>query len=141
MESLNELRARNKRRGQRWTQQDATLGRPFDQSNQFFPRSDGALAEDRQNFANFLNLPKEKRRWITDLQGTPTLHCLLPLFIELTAARVRLGDWEPSEGWMELVGQFMRMFSRDPQLQYHVKSLGTVGLESTRWVNSVYPDF
>lgn len=44
---------------------------------------------------------------MTDLDGTPSLHCLLALFIELTAARVDLGDWDPSDGWMHLVGQFM----------------------------------
>lgn len=41
------------------------------------------------------------------MEGTPSLHCLLPLFVELTAARVDLGDWVPTEGWLDLVGQFM----------------------------------
>lgn len=45
---------------------------------------------------------------MTDLEGTPTLHCLLPLFVELTAARAQLGDWEPGEGWQDLMGQFLR---------------------------------
>jgi hypothetical protein len=55
-----------------------------------------------------MDQPQGRRRWVTDIEGTPTLHCLLPLFVELTAARAQLGDWVPGEGWMELMGNFMR---------------------------------
>ncbi|KAL5384770.1 hypothetical protein DPSP01_005207 [Paraphaeosphaeria sporulosa] len=107
-ESLNELRAQNRKRGQYWNDAGRTpaLQRPFDPSSEF-PLADGALAENRHNLACAIDQPQERRRWVTDLEGTPTLHCLLPLFVELTAARVQLGDWVPSEGWMDLMGQFM----------------------------------
>ena len=109
IESLNELRAQNKRRRQYWEAagREPALRRRFDPSSEF-PLADGALAENRNNLASSIGQPHEKRRWVTDLEGTPTLHCLLSLFIELTAARVHLGDWLPTEGWMHLVGQFMR---------------------------------
>lgn len=108
IESLDELRAQNKKRGQYWqtTNHAPALRRPFDPSSEF-PLADGAVAENRHNLACSIGQPQEKRRWVTDLEGTPTLHCLLPLFVELTAARVQLGDWVPSEGWMDVVGQFM----------------------------------
>ncbi|KAF9731453.1 hypothetical protein PMIN04_008243 [Paraphaeosphaeria minitans] len=107
-ESLNELRAQNRKRGQYWIHTGCApaLQRPFDPSSQF-PLADGALAENRHKLACAIDQPQERRRWVTDLEGTPTLHCLLPLFVQLTAARVQLGDWVPSEGWMDLMGQFM----------------------------------
>jgi hypothetical protein len=53
-------------------------------------------------------MPRDRRRWVTDLDGTPSLHCLLPLFIELTAARTELEDeWLPTGNWFHLAGQFM----------------------------------
>ncbi|PVH96648.1 hypothetical protein DM02DRAFT_658988 [Periconia macrospinosa] len=108
-QSLNHLRAQNRNRGSYWrlhTHHSPALAQPFDPSSQF-PLADGALAENRHQLACSLGQPKDKRRWVTDLEGTPSLHCLLSLFIELTAARVDLGDWDPSDGWMHLVGQFM----------------------------------
>ncbi|KAF2242111.1 hypothetical protein BU26DRAFT_535063 [Trematosphaeria pertusa] len=108
-ESLNEIRALNKKRGSYWQQYTAhapALRQPFDTLSEF-PLSDGALAENRHELACALGMPQDKRRWVTDVEGTPSLHCLLPLFVELTAARVDLGDWVPTEGWLDLVGQFM----------------------------------
>jgi hypothetical protein len=53
-------------------------------------------------------MPLDQRRWVTDVAGTPSLHCLLRLFIELTAARVNLDDdWLPTSEWFDLAGQFM----------------------------------
>ncbi|KAJ4291180.1 hypothetical protein N0V90_010378 [Kalmusia sp. IMI 367209] len=108
VESLNELRAQNRRRGQYWqqTKHDPALRHPFDTCSEF-PLSDGALAENRQKRACSLDQPQERSRWVTDLEGTPTLHCLLPLFVELSAARLQLGDWGPGEAWMDLLGRFM----------------------------------
>lgn len=38
----------------------------------------------------------------------PTLDQLLPVFVELTAARAGLGDeWQPTSDWFDLAGQFM----------------------------------
>jgi len=109
-ESLHELRAQNRTRGLYWKQQTShgpALHRAFDAASEF-PLSDGALAENRHALACAIGQPPERRRWVTDVDGTPSLHCLLPLFVELTAARVQLGDWLPTEEWMDLLGQLMR---------------------------------
>lgn len=108
-ESLNEIRAQNRKRGSYWQQHTAhapALQQPFDPLSEF-PLSDGALAENRHNLACSLGQPQDRRRWVTDVEGTPSLHCLLPLFVELTSARVSYGDWIPTEEWMHLFGQFM----------------------------------
>ncbi|KAH7138297.1 hypothetical protein B0J11DRAFT_11867 [Dendryphion nanum] len=109
-ESLNEIRAQNKARGLYWehcTDHSPALRNPFDTAKNF-PLSDGALAANRQELASALDMPSDKRRWVTDVEGTPSLHCLLPLFVELTAARVSLSDgWAPTEEWLHLAGQFM----------------------------------
>jgi hypothetical protein len=73
-----------------------------------FPLSDGTLFENRNALASALNMPRNQRRWVTDIAGTPSLHCLLPLFVELTAARVKLDDdWTPTSEWFHLAGEFM----------------------------------
>lgn len=109
-ESLNELRDQNKLRGEYWTERTAhppALRQPFDQQKEF-PLSDGALYQNRNGLASALNMPNDQRRWVTDVAGTPSLHCLLSLFVELTAARVDIGDdWTPTQDWFDLAGQFM----------------------------------
>jgi hypothetical protein len=108
-ESLNEIRAQNKKRGSYWQQRTShapALRQQFDVSSEF-PLSDGALAENRHELASALDMPIDRRRWVNDVEGTPSLHCLLPLFVELTAARVNLGDWVTSHEWSHLAGQFM----------------------------------
>ncbi|KAF2641336.1 hypothetical protein P280DRAFT_309158 [Massarina eburnea CBS 473.64] len=108
-ESLEALRARNRIRASYWQEQTAhlpALGQPFDPSGEF-PLSEGALAANRNALACALGQPPGRRRWVADAEGTPSVHCLLALFVELTAARVELGGWEPSERWMDLVGQTM----------------------------------
>jgi hypothetical protein len=108
--SLNEIRARNKSRGVYWGQQTShspALRESFDAQSQF-PLADGALAQNRNELADKLGMPQDRRRWVTDVEGTPSLHCLLPLLIELTAARTTLeDDWMPTGAWQELAGQFM----------------------------------
>lgn len=107
--SLNEIRAQNKKRGSYWQQHTAhapAVQQPFDTLSEF-PLSDGALAENRHELACSIGQPQDRQRWVTDVEGTPSLHDLLPLFLELTAARTDLGDWEPTEGWRDLIGQFM----------------------------------
>lgn len=97
-------------RGDYWkerTQHPPALQQPFDQQSEF-PLSDGALFQNRNDLASALSMPHDQRRWVTDVAGTPSLHCLLPLFIELTAARVNLeDDWFPTTEWLDLAGQFM----------------------------------
>ncbi|KAF2011762.1 hypothetical protein BU24DRAFT_436112 [Aaosphaeria arxii CBS 175.79] len=109
-ESLNDIRAQNKKRGQYWNQQalgSAALRNSFD-THKSFPLSDGALAQNRHELASSFGIPPDRRRWVTDLEGTPSLHCLLPLFIELTAARADLDDgWRPTQEWLHLAVEFM----------------------------------
>jgi hypothetical protein len=109
-DSLTELRDQNKSRGEYWQQQTShppALQQPFDHHKEF-PLSDGALFENRSDLASSLDMPLDQRRYVTDMAGTPSLHCLLPLFIELTAARVKLDDdWAPTSEWLDLSGQFM----------------------------------
>ncbi|KAF2174876.1 hypothetical protein K469DRAFT_724955 [Zopfia rhizophila CBS 207.26] len=107
--ALSEIRAQNKYRGSYWqeTPHSPALRNPFDTYKEF-PLSDGTLAENRHELASSLGMPESKRRWVTDLYGTPSLHSLLPLFIELTAARTAIGDgWETKPQWFQLAGQFM----------------------------------
>lgn len=110
-ESLHELRESNKARGEYWqqrTQHPAALQQHDFDAQKDFPLSDGALHANRTQLAALLSMPLDQRRWVTDVAGTPALHCILPLLIELTAARVDLGDdWLPTSEWFDLVGQFM----------------------------------
>jgi hypothetical protein len=110
-ESLNEIRAQNRNRGQYW--QQSTSRSPAVRAAQFdphsnFPLPDRILALNRHALASALDMPEKRRRWVTDVNGTPSLHCLLPLFIELTAARTGVdNEWQPTEQWLQLAGQFM----------------------------------
>jgi hypothetical protein len=127
-EALNELRAQNRKRGAYWQQYTPALQQPFDTSSEF-PLSDGAVAENRHELASSLGQPQDRRRWVTDVEGTPSLHCLLPVFVELTASRVSIGDWTPDDGWMELVGQFMLQAVIEEYLQngaYGEESFNTI---------------
>ncbi|ORY09766.1 hypothetical protein BCR34DRAFT_602623 [Clohesyomyces aquaticus] len=108
-QSLSEVRAQNRDRFVYWKQNTShspALRQPFDTFHEF-PLSDGALAQNRHEFASTLGMSHERRRWVTDLHGTPPLSCLLPLFIELTAARSSVGDFVPLPEWFQLTAQFM----------------------------------
>ncbi|EAT80662.2 hypothetical protein SNOG_12250 [Parastagonospora nodorum SN15] len=141
-DSLAELRDQNKSRGEYWQQRTdhpAALQKPFDLEKEF-PLSDGALFENRNDLASALNMPRDQRRWVTDMAGTPSLHCLLPLFIELTAARVNLDDdWVPTSEWLDLAGQFMMQAAIDDYLRngaYGPETFNTVfafGRPGPRW--------
>ncbi|KAF2470350.1 uncharacterized protein BDR25DRAFT_287236 [Lindgomyces ingoldianus] len=108
-QSLSEIRTQNRTRAVYWKQNTShspALRQPFDTFHEF-PLSDGALAENRHELASALDMSHETRRWVTDLDGTPSLSCLLPLFIELTAARSSLGDFVPMSEWFQLTANFM----------------------------------
>ena len=109
-ESLNELRAQNARRGQYWqerTSHPPAARQPFDPTSDF-PLSDAALVANRSQLASDLDIPSDHSRWVTDIPGTTSLLCLLPLFLELSAARRILhDDWVPTSEWFELAGEFM----------------------------------
>lgn len=104
-DSLQKLQQQNKARMAVWSdsygleQKYTTAQRTLD---------DGAITSARQRRASELNLPSTfSFGQISDL-GRPALDQLLPVFIELTAARTRLGDdWEPTSDWFNLAGQFM----------------------------------
>jgi hypothetical protein len=140
--SLTELRDQNKNRGEYWqqrTHQQPALSRPFD-SQKEFPLSDGALFENRNDLASAQDMPRDQRRWVTDVAGTPSLHCLLPLFIELTAARVNLDDdWIPTADWFHLAAQFMMQAAIDDYLRngaYGSDTFNTIfafGCPGPRW--------
>ena len=69
---------------------------------------DGAITSARQDRASELALPSTFPLDQFSDPDRPTLDQLLPVFIELTAARARLGDdWEPTSDWFNLAGQFM----------------------------------
>tara|TARA_R110002003_G_scaffold702_4_gene21109 strand:- start:4435 stop:5427 length:993 start_codon:yes stop_codon:yes gene_type:complete len=141
-DSLNELRDQNKSRGEYWQQRTdhlPALQRPFDPQREL-PLSDGALFENRNNLASALSMPQDQRRWVTDVAGTPSLHCLLPLFIELTAARVNLDDsWMPTSEWLDLAGQFMMQAAIEDYLRngaYGAETFNTIfafGCPGPRW--------
>ncbi|EMD68674.1 hypothetical protein GGP41_008681 [Bipolaris sorokiniana] len=143
--SLNSLREQNKSRGEYWqqrTQHPPALEQPFDQHKDF-PLSDGALYENRSELASALRMPLDQRRWVTDVASTPSLHCLLPVFIDLTAARATLDDaWLPTSKWYDLAAQFMlqavigeylRNGSYGPETFNTIFSYGCPGVE--RWAD------
>ena len=69
---------------------------------------DLAITSARQHRASELNLPSTFPLDQFSDPDRPALDQLLPVFIELTAARTRLGDdWEPTSDWFNLAGQFM----------------------------------
>ncbi|KAL5116828.1 hypothetical protein ACEQ8H_005309 [Pleosporales sp. CAS-2024a] len=140
--SITELRDQNKSRGDYWHHRinhAPALQKAFDSPKEF-PLSDGALFENRNALASALNMPRDQRRWVTDMAGTPSLHCLLPLFIELTAARVNLDDdWVPTSAWLELAAEFMMQATIDDYLRngaYGPETFNTVfafGYPGPRW--------
>lgn len=109
-DSLNGLREQNARRGMYWQQRTShppAARRPFDPANDF-PLSDASLIANRNQLASDLDIPSDHSRWVTDIPGTTSLLCLLPLFLELSAARAILDDdWVPTLEWFELAGEFI----------------------------------
>ena len=101
-ESLQRLQEQNHARGKLWaTLHDTTKER----------RRPSWLSvmgsADREQRIKLLQLPFSDTRQFTD-PDRPLLEHLLPLFIELTAARANLGDeWRPTSDWFDLAGQFM----------------------------------
>lgn len=69
---------------------------------------DETITSARQRRASELALPSTFRLDQFSDPDRPALDQLLPVFIELTAARTLLGDeWEPTSDWFDLAGQFM----------------------------------
>lgn len=108
--TLNQLREQSLQRGEYWqqyTKKPPAVQQPFNTLNEF-PLTDATLLNNRTKFASSLDIPVDRRRCVTDVAGTPSLHTLLPLFVELSAARVNLDDdWLPTKDWYTLAGEFM----------------------------------
>lgn len=102
--SLQKLRLRNSARSERWSKAHAS-----DTPHQSARRISGnELDFAREQRVSELNLPSSCHIGMLNDPDRPSLHDLLPLFIELTAARTNLGDeWQPTSDWFDLAGQFM----------------------------------
>ncbi|KAH6637640.1 hypothetical protein C7974DRAFT_432520 [Boeremia exigua] len=104
-ESLRKLKAQNIARGTLWS----TL---YDSGNEHRDSgrtlNHGSLESVRQRRAADLDLPSAFDMDSFNGPDRPALDQLLPIFIELTAARTCLGDeWQPTSDWFDLAGQFM----------------------------------
>ncbi|KAJ4341617.1 hypothetical protein N0V87_001632 [Didymella glomerata] len=104
-DSLRKLRQQNEARMTVWSdsygleQNYTTAQRTLD---------DGAITSARQHRASELALPSTFHLDQFSDPDRPALDQILPVFIELTAARARLDDdWEPTSDWFNLAGQFM----------------------------------
>ncbi|KZM22563.1 uncharacterized protein EKO05_0009706 [Ascochyta rabiei] len=103
-ESLQRLRDVNDSRRQLWQNAHS----PDEPACTKSPLSDNELESVRRRRTTALGLPSSFRLDMCSERGRPSLHELLPLFVELTAARANLGDdWQPTSDWFELAGQFM----------------------------------
>lgn len=104
-DSLRKLRQQNRARMTVWSDSHG-LERNFTTPNRII--DDEAITSARQHQASELALPSTFRPDQLSDPDRPALDQLLPVFIELTAARTRLGDdWEPTSDWFNLAGQFM----------------------------------
>jgi hypothetical protein len=100
-ESLERLNEQNIARGDLWYKSHEAT-----KKHRTLDSRDVSTARQRRMVD--LNLPTTfKLGSIRDV-NRPRLDQLLPLFIELTAARANLDDeWQPTSDWFDLAGQFM----------------------------------
>lgn len=104
-ESLQKLKAQNLARGTLWSNWYGVRNEHH-HSSQIL--NDGSLESIRQRRAHDLDLPSTVSMDQFEDPHRPALDHLLPMFIELTAARTCLGDeWRPTSDWYDLAGQFM----------------------------------
>ncbi|KAF2743699.1 hypothetical protein M011DRAFT_471245 [Sporormia fimetaria CBS 119925] len=136
-ESLREIHVRNRNRWLYWQHQTPHASAIRDSQSKDghclaeFSLSSQAIIANRGELADRTGTSKEKRRWVTDVRGTPSLSCLLPLFVELTSARAALNDgWLPTKDWMHLAGQFM--------LQAVLEEYLLIGASGTETFNSIF---
>lgn len=136
-ESLQALRDKNLNRSRIW--QDS---HDFEEINdRRSPFSDGEVDSARRRRASALHLPSSFDSEMFSDRNRPSLHELLPLFVELTAARTSLGDgdeWQPISDWYKLAGQFMLQATIDqylinsecrPEVMASIFSFGSMGAE------------
>ncbi|KAH9879879.1 hypothetical protein J1614_001903 [Plenodomus biglobosus] len=127
-DSLAALHEQNKARGEYWTQRTAhppALPQTI-HCSQEFPLPPSTLRSNRQHLADQLGTPPDQRKWIDDPSPTTPLSSLLPLFLELTSARVSLDDsWIPTSDWFDLLGQFLLHSVLEAYLEHGAASPST----------------
>ncbi len=102
--SLGKLRDQNATRAKKWL--DAYGSK--EEHPQLGPLPIDDLAAARKSRAAAVNCPGDFEFEFLIQNDRPSLQDLLPLFIELTAARINLGDdWQPTTDWFKLAGEFM----------------------------------
>ena len=72
-----------------------------------FPLQVEDLIDNHHQLAAVLGVPSDKHARTEDVDRLPSLSDLLPLFMQLTASRVRLGDWLLDEDWYNLAAEWM----------------------------------
>ncbi|KAI8939331.1 hypothetical protein NX059_003122 [Plenodomus lindquistii] len=142
--SLNSLRQQNTARGDYWrtrTSHPPALPPSFT-SSQAFPLSAPELLTHRTNLANTLHIPSDQRPWITDPTPTTPLACLIPLFLELTSARISLGDsWLPTTDYFNLLAELLLQSVVEEYLLLGAhgaeifESIFAVGYPGERWAD------
>lgn len=103
--SLRKLKAQNNARGTLWSN---LYGHRKEHRNTTHILNDGTIQAIRQHRASDLGLPSTFDMDRFNEPDRPALDHLLPMFMELTAARTRLdNEWQPTSDWFDLAGQFM----------------------------------
>jgi hypothetical protein len=134
-ESLQRLRDHNTSRYQRWQKAHNCDELAFRNAH---PSND-EVKSARERRALALGLPSSFHLETGSNSGRPSLHEIISLFVELTAARASLGDeWQPKSDWFDLAGQFMFQAVIDQYLIFRecssavmmsIFAFGTVGTE------------
>jgi hypothetical protein len=104
-ESLSQLNQQNIDRGELWSTVHSSKKEHVNSSQ---TTTKGTIEAVRQSRVSDLHLPSSFTMDRFDDSDRPTLDQILPVFIELTAARAGLKEeWQPTSEWFDLAGQFM----------------------------------
>ena len=103
--SLSQLKQQNIDRGKLWSTVHSSKKEHVSSSQIIAEES---VAAARQSRASDLHLPSSFTMDHFNDPDRPTLDQILPVFVELTAARAGLKEeWQPTAEWYDLAGQFM----------------------------------
>lgn len=104
-ESLRQLKQQNADRGRLWSTVHSSKKEHVSSGHVL---TEGTVEAARQSRASDLHLPSSFTMDRFNEPDRPTLDQILPVFIELTAARAGLKEeWQPTSEWYDLAGQFM----------------------------------
>ena len=104
-ESLRQLKQQNADRGRLWSTVHSSKKEHVSSGHVL---SEGTVEAARQSRASDLHLPSSFTMDRFNEPDRPTLDQILPVFMELTAARAGLKEeWQPASEWYDLAGQFM----------------------------------